>query len=199
MTRSQPLQIDAMWQLERIRRATAKKPTGDTTLADGVGTVHPLSDSEHAAAGRLVARYATDADDLELLLEALGILDTTWAPVVAEKQCAKCDQVKPATEFYRFRRNRDGLQSYCKPCHQEVNSACTRRRLGRPDPVLPERCGVCDRPITADPHKPGPVSRYCSPACQRDGYVQARRARRGTARAEAAAAATDHGRVREAS
>ncbi len=33
------------------------------------------------------------------------------------KQCPRCGETKPLTEFHRNRRNKDGLQSRCKPCH----------------------------------------------------------------------------------
>jgi Recombination endonuclease VII len=36
---------------------------------------------------------------------------------VSEKRCTKCSEVKAATEFYKAPRNKDGLQSWCKPCH----------------------------------------------------------------------------------
>lgn len=37
-------------------------------------------------------------------------------PTVESKLCHKCDQVKPASEFYRNTHNNSGLQSYCKGC-----------------------------------------------------------------------------------
>ena len=35
------------------------------------------------------------------------------------KRCAHCDETKPAEEFNRNRRSKDGLQSYCRPCQSE--------------------------------------------------------------------------------
>ncbi|MGI5274698.1 WhiB family transcriptional regulator [Nonomuraea sp. CA-218870] len=38
-------------------------------------------------------------------------------PVAADdKRCRCCDEVKPATDFHKDRRNSDGLNPYCKPC-----------------------------------------------------------------------------------
>ena len=34
------------------------------------------------------------------------------------KTCSKCGKSKPASEFYKNRRSKDGLYSYCKVCHQ---------------------------------------------------------------------------------
>lgn len=36
---------------------------------------------------------------------------------VTEKRCPTCGETKPASEFYKNRGTRDGLQGYCKPCH----------------------------------------------------------------------------------
>jgi hypothetical protein len=32
------------------------------------------------------------------------------------KRCRDCGEVKPASQFYAAKTNRDGLNSYCKPC-----------------------------------------------------------------------------------
>jgi hypothetical protein len=32
------------------------------------------------------------------------------------KRCPRCKTVKPRSEFYRNRRQKDGLQCWCKPC-----------------------------------------------------------------------------------
>lgn len=33
------------------------------------------------------------------------------------KLCSKCHHFKPLSEFYKDNRNRDGLKSQCKGCH----------------------------------------------------------------------------------
>lgn len=35
------------------------------------------------------------------------------------KKCAKCGQIKPLNEFYKDKRNKDGILSYCKACQKE--------------------------------------------------------------------------------
>ncbi len=39
------------------------------------------------------------------------------------KVCRACGQEKPDTEFYKAKRNKDGLGSYCKPCHNAKTMA----------------------------------------------------------------------------
>jgi hypothetical protein len=45
------------------------------------------------------------------------------------KFCPKCCIEKPVDTFNRSRRRRDGLQTYCKPCH-----AVLQKRWGRANP-----------------------------------------------------------------
>jgi len=37
---------------------------------------------------------------------------------IITKRCSKCKQIKPFSEFYKDRRNKDGLQSYCNSCRK---------------------------------------------------------------------------------
>jgi hypothetical protein len=37
------------------------------------------------------------------------------------KQCCKCKQEKPLTDFNKKSANRDGLERYCKECHRAKN------------------------------------------------------------------------------
>lgn len=45
------------------------------------------------------------------------------------KQCRKCQQEKPDTDFNKQPRNRDGLQSYCKLCGAESSRKANKRIL----------------------------------------------------------------------
>ncbi len=36
------------------------------------------------------------------------------------KQCSKCHELKPETEFYKDTRTKDGLKCQCKKCHCET-------------------------------------------------------------------------------
>lgn len=48
------------------------------------------------------------------------------------KECSKCKELKPKTEFYKHKHMADGLQSYCKSCLKQASkswdSAHPRRR-----------------------------------------------------------------------
>jgi hypothetical protein len=37
------------------------------------------------------------------------------------KECKKCKEVMPLTDFYKSKQNSDNLQSYCKECHKRIN------------------------------------------------------------------------------
>ena len=43
------------------------------------------------------------------------------------KKCPKCGKEKPKTEFFKDWRRKDGLYSYCKPCHNAVTYDYKRR------------------------------------------------------------------------
>lgn len=42
--------------------------------------------------------------------------------IVTEKRCPRCDEVKPASGFFRNSHTRDGLYGYCKPCWTAYNN-----------------------------------------------------------------------------
>ena len=43
------------------------------------------------------------------------------------KQCSKCRQPKPLTEFHKNKTASDGLQAYCKVCHKDADSSESRQ------------------------------------------------------------------------
>jgi len=45
-----------------------------------------------------------------------------------EKHCPDCGQTKPGSEFYRHRKHKDGLASYCKPCDLARQAAFRARK-----------------------------------------------------------------------
>jgi hypothetical protein len=47
------------------------------------------------------------------------------------KQCYKCKETKPFSEFSKFKKNKDGLFSYCKKCHCESNAKHQTTPKGR--------------------------------------------------------------------
>ena len=62
--------------------------------------------------------------------------------MTAVKRCPRCDQRKPAKEFYRRRSGR-WLSSYCQPCTRAVARQAQRRR--RQDPAAAEGLRAVDR------------------------------------------------------
>jgi hypothetical protein len=61
--------------------------------------------------------------------------------MTATKRCPRCGQLKPASQFYRHRR--DQLSSYCQPCTQAAAREARRRR--RHDPAAGGRLRAVDR------------------------------------------------------
>lgn len=47
---------------------------------------------------------------------ANGARADSQIPYPIEKRCCRCDQIKPAAQFPKARRERDGLKAYCKAC-----------------------------------------------------------------------------------
>lgn len=46
----------------------------------------------------------------------------------ATKWCSRCERTRPASAFYRNKRRRDGLQTYCSECKADVQGEWYRRR-----------------------------------------------------------------------
>ena len=57
------------------------------------------------------------------------------------KRCPRCDQVKPASQFYRRRGRR--LSPYCQPCTRAAS--CLARQRRRQDLAAAERLRAGDR------------------------------------------------------
>ena len=43
------------------------------------------------------------------------------------KQCYRCKIIKDTSEFHRYARNKDGLQSYCRPCKRVIDNEHYKR------------------------------------------------------------------------
>lgn len=58
-----------------------------------------------------------------------GTLDYQQEPfgrendTATEKQCARCLEVLPRTEFHKQKRSKDGLRGWCKPCTRASNTS----------------------------------------------------------------------------
>ena len=69
-----------------------------------------------------------------------GFPNVDWGSMgtekLTEKQCTKCGEVKPISEFYRRTASKDGYQPYCKSClkrnrRKHVGNERERERLKR--------------------------------------------------------------------
>lgn len=47
------------------------------------------------------------------------------------KQCYRCKVIKDTSEFHKYSRNRDGLQSYCRPCKRLIDNEHYKRNPRR--------------------------------------------------------------------
>lgn len=72
------------------------------------------------------------------------------APVVAEKACTKCGEVKPADQFYRRAASRDGLSYFCRACHQSYYKGKRPRESFVPLPGGEKRCRACEQMVKAE-------------------------------------------------
>jgi len=50
---------------------------------------------------------------------------------IQTKRCTKCKQIKPLSEFYKSRRNPDGLHSWCKSCVNAALKAYWQTQAGK--------------------------------------------------------------------
>ena len=74
---------------------------------------------------------------------------------MATKQCTKCKEVKSVEEFNKSKRNKDGLQSYCKECQKNYYSK---------KPYIDIKpCETCGKEFITYSEK----TRFCSRKCYR--------------------------------
>ena len=77
---------------------------------------------------------------LDLLNEVKAEKEEKAAAVAEEtKVCNRCSRALPATEkyFYKDKRNRNGLSSWCRECHRETQKERDLKKslVGRVEPV----------------------------------------------------------------
>lgn len=75
------------------------------------------------------------------------------------KQCRKCDETKPVTEYYKSQGGRLGCSPYCIPCHRAYNREASRKRY------VPRRSQRTKRPAELQ-------ARYDRVRRARDTYMQ---------------------------
>lgn len=50
---------------------------------------------------------------------------------IPTKQCSKCMQFLPFSAFYKEKKNKDGLQYYCKECDKEHKKVWHKKHIKR--------------------------------------------------------------------
>ena len=70
-------------------------------------------------------------------------------PSVTEKRCSRCKETKPADQFHRHRRTKDGLNTWCKACRGEHARAINLTKEYSVT-VSEKRCGHCAVVKSAD-------------------------------------------------
>jgi len=53
------------------------------------------------------------------------------ATEIISKRCSKCKEIKPLSEFYKNRKQYDGLQTCCKSCNKAYLKAYRQRGRGK--------------------------------------------------------------------
>lgn len=69
-----------------------------------------------------------------------------------EKRCSHCKEIKPLSEFTKDRRNKDGLNNYCRACKKLYNDAQKEYRAEY-QKMHPEKYGLKSRPKTPESRK----------------------------------------------
>ena len=54
-----------------------------------------------------------------LCSSCMPTLAVSFLRIIQMKRCSKCKQMKSVSEFYVFKKGKDGFQSYCKACDKK--------------------------------------------------------------------------------
>ena len=85
-------------------------------------TVHPLDPTRLASTGRELTDRNADERFLARMAHHPGPGKL--------RLCPRCHETKRAISFYRDRRNRNGLTTYCKACRKDIMDLYRSRRPG---------------------------------------------------------------------
>jgi hypothetical protein len=68
------------------------------------------------------------------------------------KKCPRCEQIKDFSMFYKSKRLKQGVQSYCKQCHTELDNLARQRRIDHGPTIIRDSkiCKICNnkKPIS---------------------------------------------------
>jgi hypothetical protein len=62
-----------------------------------------------------------------------------------EKNCNRCNQTRPLTEYHKLSKAKDGVQAYCKECQSDIDKkARAFRRANGPSVIKNSKeCNIC--------------------------------------------------------
>jgi hypothetical protein len=68
------------------------------------------------------------------------------------KKCPRCEEIKEFSMFYKSKKLKDGIQSYCKKCHDSLDAATRIRRMKSGPTIFRDSkiCKICNnkKPIS---------------------------------------------------
>ncbi len=82
-------------EIEKVQR--------DNMNFSGISNTQPPQEECNCGKGMGVVHYA-------------GCPKASQSPTGVTRQCSRCKEEKPITEFYKYSKSRDGLQYFCKKC-----------------------------------------------------------------------------------
>ena len=77
------------------------------------------------------------------------------------KYCARCETTQPLENFGRNRSARDGLTTYCRPCHNEAGKEALARAGGSREYHLRRRYGITGADVDAMVEAQGGTCAVC--------------------------------------
>lgn len=95
------------------------------------------------------------------------------APMVTEQRCSRCQEVRPAEDFYRDRGRRTGLRESCRDCCREGVRLARLRHLGLLDrPSSPTAAvSAADKALALEVHGLPPMAGLRLWAARHEGKV----------------------------